>query len=495
MQLKKFQPVIKCLEEPEIEVGDGVAIPEPKMGWTLLGPLGDSSAKYEVNLGLIGDPVSLEKARDLIQRLNTTTYGKDKSFLHIDFPGLSKFRINLNVRYTAEIDEKAVKQQIENTTSFSERVEIAARVIKEKIKALMDRHPSPDVLILAYPKIIDYYCIERAVGQRRVPRKSPLEKVIEKQRAKNISLDKFLGLRPISKTYRPVDLRSVVKAICMEHDVPIQILRPHTTDPYDPDNPKREDDATTFWNLIVALFFKANHLPWRVHGLMEDTCYLGVSFFRDREDSANVKTALAQVFSVDAEGFVFKGDQALIDESNAPHVSKDAAIALVRKAIHDFKDNKGREPRRLVVHKTSRYTPEEIEGFKEGAENVETLDLLAFGNRDLKLLRWGQHPPIRGTMAKLPDGSVLLYTFGYIPYLGVYPGPRVPSPLEILEHHGATSIETICKEILALTKLNWNNAKFCTKSPVTIGFAKRVGAILREAPPDIKVKEKLKFYI
>jgi len=87
------------------------------------------------------------------------------------------------------------------------------------------------------------------------------------------------------------------------------------------------------------------------------------------------------------------------------------------------------------------------------------------------------------------------YTFGYIPYLNVYPGPRVPSPLEILEHHGNTSMETICKEILALTKLNWNSAKFCIKAPITIGFARRVGFILRNAPPDIEPKNKFKFYM
>lgn len=45
---------------------------------------------------------------------------------------------------------------------------------------------------------------------------------------------------------------------------------------------------------------------------MEDTCYLGISFFRGRSDSSNLKTALAQVFALDTEGFVFKGERAFI---------------------------------------------------------------------------------------------------------------------------------------------------------------------------------------
>jgi len=44
-----------------------------------------------------------------------------------------------------------------------------------------------------------------------------------------------------------------------------------------------------------------------------------------QRDPAGVKTVLAQFFSLDSEGFVFKGKKALIDETNAPHVSKNEA--------------------------------------------------------------------------------------------------------------------------------------------------------------------------
>ena len=496
MKLNRFQPTIKYIEEPQIEVGQNVGVPEPKMGLTLLGPLGANTTKYEINIGLIGDSESIEKTKNLVERLNVTTYGKDKSFLHVDFPGLEKLRIKFNIKRTAEIDGDSLKQKIENTRTFSDRIELVGSIVGEKIRAIMDVEPMPDVLILAYPEVVDEYCIRAAVGQRTVPRKTSLEKIIEKTRAKNQTLDRFFGLPPPSVSYRPVDLRSLVKAICMDYDIPIQILRPSTTEPYNPEHPKREDDATTFWNLVVAAFYKSNHLPWRVRGILEDTCYIGISFFRDRGDPSVVKTALAQFFSLDSEGYVFKGKKAIVDEYNAPHVSKDEARGLIEKAIEVYKSNKdNRIPHRIVVHKTSRFTDDEKNGFQEGAKEIEKLDLIAFGTRDIKLLRWGQQSPIRGTVVRLPDKSILLYTFGYIPYLNVYPGPRVPSPLEILEHHGNTSIDVICKEILALTKLNWNSAKFCIKAPITISFAKRVGFFLRNAPPTLTPKNKFKFYM
>jgi hypothetical protein len=276
----------------------------------------------------------------------------------------------------------------------------------------------------------------------------------------------------------------MIKSICKEYDVPVQIIRPSTTRPYNPEKPAREDDATVFWNLVVAMFYKANHIPWRVKGLMQDTCYMGISFFRDRDDFSTVKTSLAQIFSLNEEGYVMKGSKAYVDENNAPHVSRTEALRLITRAIEVYKrNNEDRPPRRIVIHKTSRFNEDELEGFKAGAADVHKLDLVAFGTRDIKLMRWGKEPPVRGTMVRLPDSSVLLYTFGFIPYLDVYPGPRVPSPLEILEHHGETDIETICREIMSLTKLNWNNAKFCSKAPITIAFARRVGSIIRESPP------------
>ena len=497
MKLPNFQAQIQYLEEPEIEVGNNICVPEVKMGWTLVGPLGKESKGYEINIALIGDLDSIERTKEMLQRMNVNTRGSGEGFLHTDFPGLSKLKIKINNLYIMEIDQENIKQQLEKAPSLTDRVSTAARIISEKITAISEREPSPDVILVAYPQIIDTYCIQGLVGRKGTIRKTRLEKDIEKLRASNHTLYKWLGMDEPERKEIFMDLRSLIKAKCMKCDIPVQILRPSTTEGYDADKPKHEDDATLFWNLTIALFYKSNHLPWRVKGLADDTCYIGISFFRDKDDPANVKTALSQVFSLDNEGVVFKGQKAIIDESKSPHLSKEDASILVKQAIEAYKLNKeGRLPERIVVHKTSRYTKDEIDGFNSTIPEIKKVDLVAFGMRDIKLMRWGMQPPIRGTMIKLPDNSILLYTFGYIPYFGLYPGPRVPTPLEILEYHGKTQIDQICKEILSLTKLDWNNAKFCIKSPVTIAFARRVGTIIRESRVDPKdLKEKFKFYM
>ena len=44
-----------------------------------------------------------------------------------------------------------------------------------------------------------------------------------------------------------------------------------------------------------------------------------------------------------------------------------------------------------------------------------------------------------------------------------------------------SSPEQIGKDLMALTKLDWNNADFNTRVPVTISVARKVGEILSES--------------
>ena len=85
---------------------------------------------------------------------------------------------------------------------------------------------------------------------------------------------------------------------------------------------------------------------------------------------------------------------------------------------------------------------------------------MALGSRGLQFYRKGDYPPLRGTYVKFSEADLLLYTVGYVPFLRTYPGARVPQPLEILEHVGDSPWDVVLKEVLALTKMNWNTADF-----------------------------------
>ncbi len=74
----------------------------------------------------------------------------------------------------------------------------------------------------------------------------------------------------------------------------------------------------------------------------------------------------------------------------------------------------------------------------------------------------------------------MLFTTGYIPCLGTYPGPATPRPLRIKAQQLDTSMNLVARDILGLSKLDWNSSAFCNRLPVTIGVSRKVGAIMAE---------------
>ena len=87
--------------------------------------------------------------------------------------------------------------------------------------------------------------------------------------------------------------------------------------------------------------------------------------------------------------------------------------------------------------------------------------------------------PSCGTFVDL-DGKGLLYTRGSVPFYGAYPGLRVPRPLLLVPHENSdTNLLTLAKDVLALTKLNWNTTQFDQKLPAPIKAAREVGRILK----------------
>jgi len=73
---------------------------------------------------------------------------------------------------------------------------------------------------------------------------------------------------------------------------------------------------------------------------------------------------------------------------------------------------------------------------------------------------------------------------------------HVPAPLQVTDHIGQdTPREMLLREVLALTKLNWNSASLGGLLPITIKFSRLVGEIMREIPRDREPLPQFKFYI
>jgi hypothetical protein len=210
-----------------------------------------------------------------------------------------------------------------------------------------------------------------------------------------------------------------------------------------------------------------------------------------------MRTGLAQAFTHGGDGFVLRGKPFEWDDavSRSPHLSRTDARDLMRDVLGVYDRHRHGKPERIVVHKSSRFWPEELAGFKEAIQGIAYYDLVAIQKRGIQFLRQGDYPPLRGTWVRFDDQDYLLYTQGYVPYLRTYPGMRSPQPQEIVEHHGTSPMDMVLREILALTKLNWNSADFSVSEPITLAFSRRVGEILAEMPATVKPQEEYRFYM
>jgi hypothetical protein len=118
--------------------------------------------------------------------------------------------------------------------------------------------------------------------------------------------------------------------------------------------PLRDGQPAIAWHLSTAAFYKAGGRPWKVAGVREGVCYVGLVFKQENRagDPRNACCA-AQMFLASGDGVVFKGAVGpwYSPETGDFHVSTAAAHDLVRKAIDAYKDaNNQTPPRELFLH-------------------------------------------------------------------------------------------------------------------------------------------------
>ena len=84
----------------------------------------------------------------------------------------------------------------------------------------------------------------------------------------------------------------------------------------------------------------------------------------------------------------------------------------------------------------------------------------------------------RGMVMKIAEHKAFLWTKGFIPRLQTQIGLETPNPVSVEITRGTASIDQVCKDVLALTKLNYNACIFADGQPVTLRFADSIGEVL-----------------
>ncbi len=459
-------------DEPMLEFGDGGQHFDPRQGLREFGPLQPRSGDV-VRVGVIGTEDTVGGFTEFLAETARGIESGNKQLINLnpDFPGLGNqnpFRCKFEVPdgATATLSRRQVNE-IRETGRHEQAVRHAVELIASQLSALTECSAKPDVIVLALPV-------------------SLIEKLV------NAKSEEQLEGAEEDESDDTLNFRDLLKAKTLHLDVPTQIVWPDTWDDAAkiPRKIKRESNrqtqakATRAWNLLNALFYKAGKVPWR---LLPDqteyrTSFLGVGFYRDL-DGQQLWTSTAQMFDERGKGLILRGARAQTEtRGRHPYLTAKDAEELVAQSITAYKAHHRHVPARVVVLKTSRFRPEEMEGIDAALEksDIEIADFLwVQESSPIAVFRDGNYPVLRGTFIDL-NGKGLLYTRGSVPYYGTYPGLRVPRPLLLVPHENCDSaIFTLAKDVLALTKVNWNTTQFDQKLPAPIKAAREVGRILK----------------
>lgn len=293
------------------------------------------------------------------------------------------------------------------------------------------------------------------------------------------------------------DLHDFIKARTAAQAIPTQILNDKVI--------RYKCRASVGWRLGTALYTKAGGVPWKMEAIQPETAFIGLSYaLRRRSGVLRYVTCCSQIFDAEGSGLEFlayetDASKVSVFGSN-PFLSRDQMRAVMARSLRLYLDrHAGRLPSRIVIHKNTEFKHNEIEGCFDALSAIEEIEVVQVQDtrwRGVRLLaprrrgeasaadRW---PLNRGTLISLGESEALLWTQGNSKSVtggaNWYPGGKsIPRPILLRRFAGRGDAQLLGREILALSKMNWNNDNLYDSMPSTLSFAHRLAEIVKRMP-------------
>jgi len=481
---------VQLLPEPELEFGTGRHV-DIRFGLMNYGPLdaGTPLAPKKIRLGIVGTSGTVGGVHEWLERCRSGIEAKksNQPNLFPRFPGYGSQK-NLQASFLMEPQLEGILPSRELEKLCQDKnsslvIKRAAEMFFDQLQHLNEKS-YVDVLICALPMLLYEHLIDNSeAGEGGIH-----EGGVENERVR-------------------FDFHHLLKAKAMMLGKPIQIILPMTYDEgkrrpkkRKTDQPKQlQDEATRAWNFYTALYYKAGGTPWRLIRESSQTtvCYIGIGFYKTL-DNSRLLTSTAQVFNERGYGIILRGGAARVSKSDKQvHLQAHDAKELLDRAMKTYKNEHGNLPARVVLYKSSSYSPDEDQGFTAALQEnqVQSFDFISIRDSFTRLYRNGKYPTLRGTLFSKDDISHILYTRGSVDFFCTYPGMYVPRPLEFKCENTEQTPRFLAQEILALTKMNWNNTQFDNSEPIVLKAARRVGDILKYVDEDHVMQSRYSFYM
>jgi hypothetical protein len=307
---------------------------------------------------------------------------------------------------------------------------------------------------------------------------------------------------PATKTSR-FDAHDALKGLGAKYNIPTQVVNDRAF--------VFGHKASIAWRLAIALYVKAGGIPWKLaplKGVPADTAYIGLAYaLRGDQRRAHYVTCCSQVFDMDGGGMQFVAFEAkdpvadLREARRNPFLSRDDMRAVLARSLGIYQSrNGGNLPKRLVIHKTTSFKQEEIDGTFDALGAIPEVECIEIGarsnwrgiwlidsQRDTPPSKPAGYPVPRGTMVMRSGVSALLWAAGNAPLVSTtgdyFQGKKsIPKPLQLVRYAGRGPFELSAIEILALTKMDWNNDALYDPVPVSIRYSQRLARTIANVP-------------
>lgn len=292
----------------------------------------------------------------------------------------------------------------------------------------------------------------------------------------------FAAFRTATAISPDFNLHDALKLYATEKGIKLQLIEEKSVNSYDP--------CKVMWALSTSLYAKAAGVLWHPEAIQDDTAYVGISYAYSAEKKICI--GCSQLFDSTGTGIrmvLRKINNPIFFGRSNPYMREDDARAMMTELREQYYHAAPVNTlNRIVVHKTTPFIREEISGIMQAFRGVEVELVQIQDYCPWRGIRFGAKADRtafnfavkRGLAVKLNRNSFLLWTHGCVIHpelageMNYYKGGRgIPAPLLIRRFAGTASGDVLAKEILMLTKMNWNSGDSLYKTlPVTLDFAK-----------------------
>lgn len=486
---KNDNVTLQYLPEPSLTFGYGQTAIDPRDGLMLFGPFDSKRVNGSKTIGIVGPLGLRDKMKDYLRRIHAPFLTNISS--RPSFPGLqAAFGISVNFNNIVEVDVSIEKlehycrytdnhQRVHNWTNLYYDV-LREYIVEEEI--------SVDVWIITIPEFV--YLYGRPKSKIPASKDNIKEGLSSKKRKEPAMASLFTEFdeeeNKLREAYKyEVNFHNQLKAKLLKLKVVSQIIRESKIQSvFNPLLSTQDQylETAKAWNISTTLYYKLGGLPWKLGSVRPQVCYLGLVYKKvDETKDANNACCAAQMFLDSGDGMVFRGNVGpwWNPTTKQFHLKKNDAKALISRSLEAYYKRFRKYPEQIFIHSRTYFDDDEWCGFEEATLGKSAIIGVRITERtSLKLYRGNDYCVPRGMMLPLSENKAYLWTKGFIPRIKTQMGLEVPSPLEITISRGTEKIDVVCKDILSLTKLNYNACIYGDGVPVTLKFADSIGEIL-----------------